>query len=193
MEWPCVASMTKYGTEWRVMVQNDQLHCSIMIFSDWRYFTCSFHYPLSSAKNDSFLDRSFLNRLKSSLGITGDISDTELGQLCMRNQEEAVDYIDRAQIVYSNIIEAEKSLRGLLTNADIARINERFLRSFYSGLSSDLRTLEQENETIFHPPKYMRWLKARIKNSRWHIERSEYTSSHRFPLLRAILISPEIF
>jgi len=81
----------------------------------------------------------------------------------MRNWEEAVDYINRVQIVYSNIIEAEKSLRGSLTNADITRINEQFLLLFYSGLSSDLPTLE--NKTIFHPPKCMKWSKAQTKNS----------------------------
>jgi len=54
---------------------------------------------------------------------------------------ENVDYINRAQIAYNNIIEAEKSERGLLTNSDIARINDRFVHAFYSGLPSDIRTL----------------------------------------------------
>jgi len=71
----------------------------------------------------------------------------------MRNWEEAVDYINRIQIVYSNIIEAEKSLRGSLTNADISKINEQFLLLFYSGLSSDLPTLVREQNDL--PPAKM--------------------------------------
>jgi len=58
------------------------------------------------------------------------------------------DRLYRAQSVYSNIIEAEKSLRRSLTNADIARINERFLRSYYSGLSRDIWTLIREQNDI---------------------------------------------
>jgi len=95
-----------------------------------------------------------LNRLKNSFGIKRDISAcyTEFGQLCMRNWEEVVDYINKAQTVCSNIIEAEKSLRGSLTNAEIyktpdTRINEQSLRLFYSKLSSDLRTLIREQNS----------------------------------------------
>jgi len=42
-----------------------------------------------------------LDRLKSSFGIMGDISNSyaELGQLCMRNRERIIDYIDRVQAV----------------------------------------------------------------------------------------------
>jgi len=41
----------------------------------------------------------------------GDIYDSyaELGKLCMRNEEELVNYIDRLQTVYNQIIEAEKT------------------------------------------------------------------------------------
>jgi len=45
-----------------------------------------------------------------------------------------VDCIDGAQIVYNNIIEAEKSERGPFTNSDIAKINDRFMHAFYYGL-----------------------------------------------------------
>jgi len=99
-----------YGPEWPITLFDYDLFWLTLFYS-----SIFFSLPvIIRFKNDSFLDRFFLNRLKSSLGITRDISDTELGQLCMRNQEEAVDYIDRAQIVNSNIIEAEKSLRGPL-------------------------------------------------------------------------------
>jgi len=75
-------------------------------------------------------------------------SYAELGQLCMRNREGVIDYIDRVRTMYSNIIEAQKRLREPLRppNVDIARINERFVHSFYSGLSSVIRTLRKEND-----------------------------------------------
>jgi len=59
------------------------------------------------------------------ISITGDIlaSYTELKKLCIKNRENVVDYIDRAQIVYNNIIEAEKSERGRLIDSDVAIIN----------------------------------------------------------------------
>jgi len=51
------------------------------------------------------------NCLKRSFGIVGDIYDSyaKLGKLCMRNEEELVNYINRLQTVYNQIIEAEKS------------------------------------------------------------------------------------
>jgi len=46
-----------------------------------------------------------MNRLKTTFGIMGDIFDSyaELKKLCVKNRENAVDYIDKAQIVYNNI------------------------------------------------------------------------------------------
>jgi len=54
-----------------------------------------------------------MNRLKTSFGITGDIFDSyaELKKLCIKNQENLVYYINKAQTMYDNIIEAEKSER----------------------------------------------------------------------------------
>jgi len=45
--------------------------------------------------------------LKTSFGITGDIFDSyaELKKLSIENRENVVDYINRAQIVYNNVIE----------------------------------------------------------------------------------------
>jgi len=65
----------------------------------------------------------------------GDISDSyaELKKLCVKNREN-VDYINRAQIVYDNIIEAEKSERGPFTDSDVIRINGRFVHAIYCGL-----------------------------------------------------------
>jgi len=67
-----------------------------------------------------------LNALKKSFGIMGDISDSyaELGKLCMRNREELINYIDRAQTMYNRIIEAEKNSRGSLTDTDITKTNK---------------------------------------------------------------------
>jgi len=75
--------------------------------------------------------------LKTSFKITGDTFDSyaELKKLCVKNREN-VNYIDRAQIVYNNIIEFEKSERRPFINADIARINDRFVHAFYFGLLS---------------------------------------------------------
>jgi len=96
-----------------------------------------------------------LDYLRNSFGIMGNISNSyiELGQLCMRNWEDIIDYIDRVQTMYSNIIEAQKTLREpLRPNVDIARINERYVHSFYSVLSSDIRTLREGNDL---PPAKM--------------------------------------
>jgi len=43
----------------------------------------------------------------------------------VKNWKNVINYIDRAQIVYNNIIEAEKSERISFMNSDIARINHR--------------------------------------------------------------------
>jgi len=77
----------------------------------------------------------------------GDISNSyaELGQLCMRNRKGVIDYIDKVQTVFSNIIEAQMRLRDH-QNVDIARINERYVHLFYSVLSSDIRTLREGND-----------------------------------------------
>jgi len=77
-----------------------------------------------------------MDRLKTSSGITGHIFDSyaEFKKLCIKNRENVVDYIDKAQIVYGNIIEVEKSESGALINSDIARINDRFVHVFYCGL-----------------------------------------------------------
>jgi len=94
-----------------------------------------------------------LNHLKRLFGIVGYIYDSyaELGKLCMRNQEELVNYVDRVQTlqgsdVYNQIIEAEKSSGGPPTDAEITKINKRFTRAFYCGLSSDIRTIEKRND-----------------------------------------------
>jgi len=54
-----------------------------------------------------------MERLKTSFEITGDIFDSyaELKKLCVKNRRNVLHYIDRAQTVYNNIIEAEKSER----------------------------------------------------------------------------------
>jgi len=66
----------------------------------------------------------------------------KLKKLCIKNRENIVDYIDKAQMVYNNVIEAEKSEREPLKNSDIARINDRFVHAFCCGIPSGIWTLE---------------------------------------------------
>jgi len=53
--------------------------------------------------------------------------------------ETRKNYIDRAQIVYNQIIEAEKSSGGPPTDAEITKLNKRFICAFYCGLRDDIR------------------------------------------------------
>jgi len=90
--------------------------------------------------------------------------------------------IDRVQTIYSNIIEAQKRLREPLRppNVDIARINERFVHSFYSGLLNDIRTLRKENDL---PPAKMYEMIEKVNPEievKYRAQRA-YTSSRRFP------------
>jgi len=67
-----------------------------------------------------------LNRLKKLFGFVEDIFDSyaELKELGMENQEKLVSYIDRAQTVYNQIIEAEKNSEGPFTDAEITKLNK---------------------------------------------------------------------
>jgi len=62
-------------------------------------------------------------------------------QIALRkNWEKVVDYINKAQ--YLIILLKLKRMRdGPLTNSDIARINDRFMHTFYCGLLNDIQTL----------------------------------------------------
>jgi len=71
----------------------------------------------------------------------GTIRDTchcyaEIKKLSAGRRESIRDYIGRAQILYDNIIEAEKNKKQSLTNSDISRINCRFIDEFYCGVPS---------------------------------------------------------
>jgi len=66
------------------------------------------------------------------LGDTFDFY-AELKELCVKNWENIVDYIDKVQIMHNNIIEAEKNEKEPLINENIARINDRFVHAFYCG------------------------------------------------------------
>jgi len=92
---------------------------------------------------------SFKEDVIPSFGIMGDIYDSyaELKKLCMRNQEELVNYIDRAQTVYNQIIEAKKSSEGSPTDVEIIKLNKRFTHAFYCGLRGDIRSIiEKRND-----------------------------------------------
>jgi len=54
-----------------------------------------------------------MEHLKTSFEITGDIFDSyaKLKKLCVKNRRNILHYIDKAQTVYNNIIETEKSER----------------------------------------------------------------------------------
>jgi len=58
------------------------------------------------------------------------------------------DYIERAQILYDNIIAAEKNEKQSLTNSDISRINCRYLDEFYYDLLSDIRRLVEKRDDL---------------------------------------------
>jgi len=78
-------------------------------------------------------------------------------------RKNIVNYIDRAQIVYDEIIEAEKSEKETLTDSDVARINGGFVHVFYCKLSRDIRTLvEKQNDLSLNELYEM--LKRRIRN-----------------------------
>jgi len=56
--------------------------------------------------------------------------------------------------VYNNIIEAEKSQRRSLTNADTARINDRLMHAFYYGLPSDIGILVGKQNNLSSTKMY---------------------------------------
>jgi len=87
-----------------------------------------------------------LNCLKKVFGIVEDIFDfdAELKRLGMGNQEKLVSYINKTQTVYNQVIEAGKSSGGLFTDAEITKLNKRFIRAFYCGLRDDIRSITEK-------------------------------------------------
>jgi len=123
-----------------------------------------------------------MDRLKTSFRITGDIFDfyTELRQFCIKNRKNVVDYINRDQTVYNNIIEAERSMRGRLTNADITRINNQFVHSFYSELPNIWTLVEKQNDLPL-AKMYEMIEKANQELQMKYESQRVYTFSYRFP------------
>jgi len=68
--------------------------------------------------------KQFIDQLKISFGVIGDIFDSyaELKKLCVKWRESIVNYIERTQIMYDNIIEAEKSKKESLTDSNITKL-----------------------------------------------------------------------
>jgi hypothetical protein len=81
-------------------------------------------------------------------------SYAKLKELCARQRESIADYIKRAQIVYDNIIEVEKSEKGFLTDSDVTKINGRFVHAFY-WRRADIGREMKRPQTM----KCMKWLK----------------------------------
>jgi len=108
-------------------------------------------------------------------------SYAELGKLCMRNQEELVNYIDRIQTVYNQIIEAERSLGEPLTDVEITKINKRFTHAFYCGLSSDIGTIVEKRNDLSPSEMYEMAETANQELKARREPRQAYTSSRRFP------------
>jgi len=120
-----------------------------------------------------------LNRLKKAFGIVGDIfnSDAELKRLGMGNQEKLVSYINRAQTVHSQIIEAGKSSGEVFTDAEITKLNKRFTRAFYCGLRDDIRSIIEKRNDLSPSEMYElaeaadQELKARRESQQIHTRR----------------------
>jgi len=70
----------------------------------------------------------------------------KLDRLFLRRREDILDYIDRAQDLYDDIIEAERIENEPLTNSAISEIDHRFSTSFFRGLPVRIRQQMMRNE-----------------------------------------------
>jgi hypothetical protein len=92
-----------------------------------------------------------------------------------RKTKSIGDYIERAQNLYHNIIEAEKNEKQSLTNSDISRINCRFIDEFYYGLPGDIQTLIEKRDE-FSPVEFYQ-----IVEKANHREKVRFATSVRRP------------
>jgi len=123
--------------------------------------------------------KQFRDRLKTSFRATKNIY-AELKKLCVK-WESIIDYIERAQIVYDNIIQAEKSEKEFLTDSDVARINCRFMHAFYGGLSSNIRTLIEKRNDLSPIEMYEMYEKTNQQVEVRYESQWAYSATWRYP------------
>ncbi|KAH0947135.1 hypothetical protein HN011_005607 [Eciton burchellii] len=124
------------------------------------------------------------DRLLMSFGTIRDICDcyAELKKLSAGRRESIDDYIGRAQILYDNIIQAEKNEKQSLTNSDISRINFRFIDEFYYGIPSDIRTLVEKRDDLTFVEFYQIVEKANHRLEKITIRNKRMPSHIRHPV-----------
>jgi len=118
-----------------------------------------------------------------SFGIIRDTCDcyAELKKLSAGRRESIDDYIGRAQILYDNIIQAEKNEKQSLTNSDISRINCRFIDEFYYGIPSDIRTLVEKRDDLTSVEFYQIVEKANHRLEKKYDSQQAYAVPHTIP------------
>jgi len=86
--------------------------------------------------------KQFIERLQTSFGVSRNshVWYTELENLSLRRRESIAAYIERAQVLYDNVIEAERYEKHSLAQSDINRISEHFMDEFYCGLPNNIKT-----------------------------------------------------
>jgi len=89
-----------------------------------------------------------IDRLQVSFGVSREscVWYAELDRFCLGRRESIAAYIERAQILYDNIIEAERYEKQSLAESDITRINGWFIDEFYCGLPSSIQTLVEKRD-----------------------------------------------
>jgi hypothetical protein len=112
-------------------------------------------------------------------GIIRDICNcyAELKKLSAERRQSISDYIGTAQILYDNIIEAEKNEKQSLTN--ISRINCRFINEFYYGLPSDIRTLVEKRDDLTPVEFYQIVEKANYKLEKKYDSQQVYVAPYK--------------
>ncbi|KAH0945143.1 hypothetical protein HN011_003381, partial [Eciton burchellii] len=81
-------------------------------------------------------------RLQASFGVSRNshVWYTELENLSLVRRESIAAYIERAHVLYDNVIEAERYKKHSLAQSDINRISEHFMDEFYCGLPNNIKT-----------------------------------------------------
>jgi hypothetical protein len=92
--------------------------------------------------------KQLIDRLQTSFGVSRDscVWYAELKRLSLKRRESIAAYIERAQTLYNNIIEAERYEKQSLTDFDITRINGRFIDEFYCGLPNNIQILVEKRD-----------------------------------------------
>jgi len=87
--------------------------------------------------------KQLIYRLQTSFGVSRNsfVWYAELEKLSQGRRESIAAYIERAQDLYDNIIEAERYEKQSLAQSDIIRISGRFIDKFYCGLPNNIQIL----------------------------------------------------